>query len=108
MSNRKELKAQYLERKKTKGVIVVQCKTTGARFIDATSDADSAFNRIRWELQFSPLAGSLPAELKRDWKEHGEASFAFELAEVLKEPEEEGTGFDEKRELAAMLKRHRG
>lgn len=82
MDRKKELKKQYLETYKRKGVYSLKNKINGKRLIDRSLDLDKIKNRILFELQ---LGSSYFKELQQDYKELGKDQFEFEILEEIKE-----------------------
>jgi hypothetical protein len=77
---RKELKAQYKERKVIGGVFVIRNTATGKLFLDATTDLQGSKNRFA----FAKQTGSCTdLKLQSDWAKQGASAFALEVLEEL-------------------------
>ncbi len=81
MSDRKkELKAQYKERKVIGGVFVIKNTATGKLFLDSTTDLQGSKNRFA----FAQQTGScVDLKLQSDWARYGKDAFALEVMEEL-------------------------
>jgi hypothetical protein len=81
MSDRKrELKAQYKERKVIGGVFVIRNTATDKLFLDATTDLQGSKNRFA----FAQQTGSCTdLKLQGDWAKQGASAFALEVLEEL-------------------------
>ena len=82
MERRRAAIAAYKERKAAVGVYAVRCAPAGAIWVGQTRDLDKVWNR----LSFSLRTGADPRpDLQAAWNAHGEAGFAFERLETLKD-----------------------
>jgi hypothetical protein len=98
MTNKQALKRQYLETATHAGVYAIRNQLTGRALIAGSSNAQAALNRHRFEL----LQGQhRNAQLARDWAEHGEMSFRFEVLDIVKPGAD--PAFDAARELALLV-----
>jgi len=78
--SRKELTAAYKQMKFRIGVFQIRNLTNDKIYVGSSVNLDAIWNRLRVELNFGSFAN---AALQRDWKQYGEASFAYEvLAEI--------------------------
>jgi hypothetical protein len=77
---RKELKAQYKERKVIGGVFVIRNTETGKPFLDATTDLQGSKNRFAFARQ---TGNCTDLKLQGDWAKHGASAFALEVLEEL-------------------------
>jgi hypothetical protein len=85
MTDRKELKQQYKERKPDMGVFAVRNLLNGRIFLGTTPDLHGALNSIRFRLKAGMHENG---ELQKDFSRLGEASFAFEVLDRI-EPKED-------------------
>ncbi len=82
MERRRAAIAAYKERKAAVGVYAVRCAPAEAIWVGQTRDLDKVWNR----LSFSLRTGADPRpDLQAAWNAHGEAGFAFERLETLKD-----------------------
>lgn len=90
MKTKKELKEEYKQLKFTMGVFQIRNTQNNKIFVDSSTNINAKFNRHRLQLNF----GNHPnAELLKDWKELGEAAFAFEIISELKEQDKANTDY---------------
>ena len=76
--DRKAAVAAYKERKAVAGVYVVRCATTGQQWAGSAPDLATIWNRLSFTLR----QGADPhRSLQTAWREHGAASFTFEIVE---------------------------
>jgi len=98
MIDKRELKRQYLEATTRAGVYAIRNLATGRVLVKGSTNAQGALNRHRFELKHGAHANAL---LRKDWAEHGESSFVFEVLDMVKPREE--PGFDVARELETLV-----
>jgi hypothetical protein len=81
-AERKEVARQFKERKPSRGIYALRCRTTGRNWIDSSPNLAAAQNS-----QFFQLRQSLHRnkELQAEWNAHGEKSFEFEVLETISE-----------------------
>ncbi|HBQ87388.1 MAG TPA: transcriptional regulator [Syntrophomonas sp.] len=96
MDQRKELKQQYKDLKTEAGVYQIRNTENQKVFVIATPNLRT-INGKHFELQ---TGGNTNKELQEDWNRYGEETFAFEVLEVLEEPEE---GFFDKKDALKKL-----
>ncbi len=78
---KKELQAQYKERKVIGGVYIIKNKETGQLFLASTPDMQGSQNRF----EFSQKIGScVQMKLQKDWAAYGPDAFVFEILEEIK------------------------
>jgi hypothetical protein len=98
MTDKQTLKRQYLETKTRAGVYAIRNQITGRALVAGSTNVQGTLNRHRFELRFGQHRN---AELAQDWAKHGEASFIFEVLDIVKPSED--PAFDTARELEALL-----
>ena len=81
MIDKKELKRQYLETTSRAGVYAIRNQITGKALVAGSNNAQGTLNRHRFELRCGKHRN---ARLAQDWADHGEASFLFELIDMVK------------------------
>lgn len=96
-TKKKELVSDYKERHPEMGVVSVTCRATGEAFYETTRDANSWFNRHRFELESGRHRNRRLQEL---WKAYGEGE--FELAIVSELEYDDPTEVD-RRDLKELL-----
>jgi hypothetical protein len=80
MKTKKELQAEYKERKVIGGIFAVKNTLTGKMLLDSTSDLQGSVNRF----EFSKKTGScVSMKLQRDWTPASAPPFAIEILEEL-------------------------
>ncbi len=99
-ARKKELRQAYRLAPPPMGIYTITNKATGRTLLDASANLEGAFNRHRMELR---LGVHRNRPLMADWRQFGEAQFAFEVAERLKPRTE--PDFDPAAELARLLAR---
>ena len=85
MTNKKTLKRQYLETKTRAGVYAIRNQITGRALVAGSTDVQGILNRHRFELQHGLHRN---ASLARDWVEHGETNFLFDVLDMVKPSED--------------------
>lgn len=96
--DRKALARAYKETARPAGVFAVRNTATGAMLVGSTPNLPGMLNRQRFQLE----TGAHPSrELQADWNALGEDAFAFEVLDVLEEPDE--LVHDQASELQALL-----
>ena len=98
MTNKKTLKRQYLETKTRAGVYAIRNQNTGRALVAGSTNVQGTLNRHRFELQHGLHRN---ARLAKDWVEHGETNFLFEVLDMVK-PREEPT-FNAAQELEMLV-----
>lgn len=98
MIDRKALKRTYLDAPTRAGVYAVRSLATGRTMVAGSGNVQGTLNRHRFELR---QGHHRDAGLQRDWNAHGEASFVFEVLDVVRPRED--PDFDVDRELALMV-----
>jgi len=80
MKTRKEIKEEYKLKKFRMGVYQIKNKLNQKIFIGSSPDLDAKWNSQKFQLN----AGLHPNfELQKDWTEHGEQNFTYEILELL-------------------------
>lgn len=97
MDDRKALKQQYLEVRSRAGIYAIHCLATGRALVASSANVEGTLNRHRFELR---LGQHRNAQLRQDWREHGEACFVFEVVDRVKPREE--PSFNEAAELQSL------
>lgn len=81
MTDKRILKQQYLQTKSRAGVYAIRNRVTGRLLVSGSQDVQGALNRHRFELRQGTHRNRLMGE---DWSLHGEASFAFDVLDMVK------------------------
>ncbi|PXX27228.1 hypothetical protein C7972_10711 [Arenibacter sp. ARW7G5Y1] len=80
MKTKKELREEYRQIKKPMGVFQIRNNINNRVMIDSSIDMVSKWNRHKMELKWGKHRNK---SLQKDWNEHGEVNFVFEvLAEM--------------------------
>jgi hypothetical protein len=95
MTNKRLLKQQYLAAPTRAGVYAIRNGVTGRVLLAASTDANGALNRHRFELRRGAHRNRL---LNQEWARDGEANFSFAVLDTVKRRDD--PAFD----LAAELK----
>lgn len=78
--NRKEAIQAYKERKIPRGAFAVRCTASGSVWVGSSPNLEAARNGLWFQLKIgSPRNPSL----QKEWNQHGEAAFEFEILEKL-------------------------
>jgi hypothetical protein len=77
---RREIANAFKERKVRPGVFSVTCTATGEVWLGVSRNLDSQQNSIWFSLRQSSCRN---AAMQSAWKAHGDASFAFDIVEVI-------------------------
>ena len=101
-ARKKELRQAYRLTPVPMGIYTITNKETGRALLDASANLEGALNRHRMELR---LGVHRNRALMADWRQFGEAQFAFEAVERIKPRTE--PDFDPAAELARSLARWR-
>lgn len=97
MKTKSELKRDYKERKTPAGVFQIKNTVNGKIFLCSSLNLDGSLNRNRFTLQYG---GHKNETLMKEWKEHGQEAFLFEILEVVKETDD--PHFNVRDELALL------
>jgi group I intron endonuclease len=84
MSTKKELKESYKQGSRPMGVFQFRNMRSGKVYIGSSSDLPAIKNRYIFQLK---LGSHKDRELQKEWNEHGEENFIFEILEQLKAKE---------------------
>jgi hypothetical protein len=98
MTNKRVLKQQYLETKIRAGVYAIRNLVTYRVLVGGSADVQGALNRHRFELRQRTHRNRL---LSQDWSQHGEASFVFEVLDMVKPRDD--AAFDVAQELKDLV-----
>ena len=98
MTNRKQPKSQYLEKQTRAGVYAIHNQIMGRSLVAGSMNVQGSLNRHHFELRHGMHRN---AKLVQDWVEHGEASFLFEILDMVKSSED--PAFDAARELEILV-----
>jgi len=79
-ARRKELIRAYKEQPTRQGVFAVRCDASGETWVSATPNLDKQKTSIWFGLR---TGGFSNRAMQAAWKAHGEASFSYEVLEVL-------------------------
>lgn len=85
--DKKRLKEEFKNRKKTPGVFTITNTSNGKVFLGSCLEVDRPLRRIKFELELGSFAFNNP-ELQQDFADNGKASFRFEVVERVAESEE--------------------
>lgn len=100
ISRRKQLLAEYANRKPEMGIISFVCEATGDVFLGTANDTKASLNGLRFKLE----AGSHPNKCLRElWQQYGEAGFTLSVLEVL---EYEDAKAEHSEKLEEMLEQY--
>lgn len=97
-SRKKEISVAYKLAYQPMGIFSVRNLATGRQLVGHGSNPTAALNRHRVELRFGTHRNQA---LMGDWRQFGEAGFAFEILELLKERPE--PDFDYPAELESRM-----
>lgn len=98
---RKELLAEYKERKVPMGVYQIRNTTNGKIFVGSSKDLIAIWNRNRLQLD----VGNHPnTELQKDWKSLGEPGFAYEIVSELTPSVDDAPGKDYAEDIKELEK----
>lgn len=98
MTDRRALKRQYLETKTRAGVYAIRNRVNGRVLLAGSNNAQAAINRHRFQLKYGSHRNR---ELTRDWQQHGESAFTFEIVDLVDFRDE--PDFDVGEELEALV-----
>lgn len=99
--DKKEAKFIYKNTPRAMGVFQIRDTANGRILVGGSLNLDGRKNRFGFEVQNGNISNN--AALKRDWDQHGPASFVFEILEQL-EPVEDPQ-HDYRDELAELEKK---
>ena len=77
---RRELTAAYKERKARPGVFAVRCTASGQTWVGSSRELANRQNGFWFSLR---LGTSLNQAMQQAWRDHGEATFAYEELQVI-------------------------
>jgi hypothetical protein len=80
--NRREAKKEFRERKTPKGIFAIRCAASGQVWVGRSRHLNTAQNGIWFALR---TGAHLHKGLQAAWNAHGEAAFAYEIAEEFDE-----------------------
>jgi hypothetical protein len=100
--DRKALVRAYKETRRPMGVYRVRSLVTGRAVVGTSVDLPGILNRHRAQLRFG---GHRDPALQAEWREHGEAAFAFEVLDTL-EPPKDDPSYDPTEDLKVLLALH--
>ena len=96
IARKKQLMAQYKERRPEMGVISLRCRETGESFLGASKDIKADFNSVCFKLT---MGGHPNRRLQQLWTQYGQSGFE---CSVLKRLEYEDPGEDHWEELELL------
>lgn len=100
MKSRKELIADYKQKKFKMGVFQIRNTLNNKVFIEGSANLDSIWNRHRMQLNF----GNHPnAALQKEWNESGESNFTYEIIAELNETEDKAQDYNKEIKLLEDL-----
>jgi hypothetical protein len=81
-ARKKGIAREYRERPLQAGIFAVVCKPTGQRWISSTRNLDKQQNGVWFQLC---MGNHMNKPLQAAWNAHGEAGFAYEIVEEVKD-----------------------
>ena len=100
MTNRKTLKREYLETKTRAGVYAIRNQITGRALVAGSTNAQGTLNRHYFELRHGKHRNE---RLARDWIEHGESNFLFDVLDMVKHSEDPAFNAPQELEMLVSL-----
>ncbi len=91
MKTKKELKEEYKLMKIPTGVFQIKNIANNKVLIDNSIDMESKWNRHKMELKFGNHRNRT---FQKDWNDHGENNFVFEVLSELIKSEEENINYN--------------
>ncbi|QWT54769.1 GIY-YIG nuclease family protein [Christensenella sp. MSJ-20] len=96
---RRTLRRQYREAPREGGIICIQNRETGQRFLLAEPNLSGARNKFLFAIQTNSCCY---AALQKDWAAYGPAGYSFEVLETLR-PQEGQTPKEFREDLNQLL-----
>jgi len=90
--SRRDAVRDYKERKVPAGVFAVRCAASGEVWVGQSRNLDAQQNSVWFGLKMGSPVFRGPAAA---WRQHGEASFAFEVLEVIDDEDMSPLGRDD-------------
>jgi hypothetical protein len=84
-ARKKELVREYKEHKAQPGIFAVRCTASGQVWVAKAPDLSKRKTGLWFQLGMGGFPGK---SLQAAWKAHGEATFAFEILEEIKDENE--------------------
>ena len=84
-ARKKELARSYREQKIRPGIFAVRCTASGEAWVAQAPDLDKRQNGMWFQLRMGGFPGK---SLQQAWNAHGEAAFAFEVLEEIRDENE--------------------
>ncbi len=84
-ARKKELARSYKEHKARAGIFAVRCTPSGETWVAQAPDIDKRQNGLWFQLRMGGFPGK---SLQQAWNAHGEAAFAFEILEEIRDKNE--------------------
>lgn len=84
-ARKKELARAYKEQKVRPGVFAVRCAASGEAWVAQAPDLDKRQSGLWFQLRMGGFPGK---SLQQAWNTHGEAAFAFEVLEEVRDENE--------------------
>ncbi|GAA0563475.1 GIY-YIG nuclease family protein [Rhizomicrobium electricum] len=84
-ARKKELVREYKEQKAQPGIFAVRCAASGQVWVAKAPDLGKRQSGLWFQLGMGGFPGK---SLQDAWKTHGEAAFAFEILEEIKDDNE--------------------
>ncbi|MBI3676509.1 MAG: GIY-YIG nuclease family protein [Proteobacteria bacterium] len=81
-NRKREMLREYKERKQQQGVYAVRCAATGAVWTAVSRNLDKQHNTTWFQLR---QGGHPNKAMQAAWNAHGEAAFAYEILEEVKD-----------------------
>jgi hypothetical protein len=91
MKTKKELKEEYKQMKIPMGVFQIKNISNNKVLIDNSIDMESKWNRHKMEFK---LGNHRNKTFQKDWNEHGEDNFVFEVLSELKQNDEKNFNYN--------------
>lgn len=91
-NDRREIKLAFKQGHRPIGIYLIRNMVTGRIYFGSSNNLDAIFNRHRFDLS---LNSHRIKELQQDWKDYGEANFAFEILETIEQSDDLGRNYRE-------------
>ena len=81
-TRKKELARSYKEQKVRPGIFAIRCAASGETWVGQAPDVDKRQNGLWFQLRMGGFPGK---SLQQAWNTHGEAAFAFDVLEEIRD-----------------------
>jgi len=82
VTDKKQIKFDYKQSVKPMGIFQIRNLVNGKLFIGGTFNLDVAYNKHKFQLN---LGSHKNKDLQKEWREHGQENFIYEILEVLEQ-----------------------